>query len=95
VNENERLDDDIDAPPLGWCGDKQDHDWHVVVDKDGSYECLGHTILATGLCANKEDHVPHLVTKGTLAPFMCTADQTPREPNRSELRRNSDHRNKA
>lgn len=40
-----------------------------------------------GLCANKEDHRPHLVTEGSLAPFWCTAIQADREPFRSERRR--------
>lgn len=81
--------------PVGWCGDKQDHDWHVVVTSKSTYECLGNTFFTEGLCANKEDHVSHLVTKGTLAPFLCTADQSTREPNRSELRRNSGNRRTA
>jgi hypothetical protein len=82
------MDDDYDSSlPLGWCGDKKDHDWHVVITKYAKYECLGNQVLATGLCANKEDHGPHAVTTGSLAPFMCMADQTSREPYRSELRR--------
>jgi hypothetical protein len=33
-----------------------------------------------GLCANREDHGPHLVKEGSLAPYWCTADQSKREP---------------
>lgn len=40
-----------------------------------------------GLCANRQEHRPHLVTEGSLAPFWCTANQDDREPYRSERRR--------
>lgn len=40
-----------------------------------------------GLCAERTDHKPHTVNEGSLAPFICTADQTQREPYRSEARR--------
>lgn len=44
-------------------------------------------VLRPGLCADKMDHEPHLVTAGSLAPFWCTAVQSDREPWRSEQRR--------
>lgn len=40
-----------------------------------------------GLCANREDHAPHFHNSKTLGRFYCTADQTQREPYRSERRR--------
>lgn len=40
-----------------------------------------------GLCGVKVDHMPHTVHTGSLAPFFCTADQSQREPGRSERRR--------
>lgn len=40
--------------------------------------------FTTGLCANREDHEPHLVESGSLAPYWCTADQDRREPGYSE-----------
>lgn len=40
-----------------------------------------------GLCADKNDHDAHPVLDGSLAPFWCTADQSQREPWRSEQRR--------
>lgn len=40
-----------------------------------------------GLCAIKDDHHAHPVLDGSLAPFWCTADQSQREPWRSEQRR--------
>lgn len=40
-----------------------------------------------GLCPDREQHLPHLVTEGSLAPFYCTANQDDREPYRSERRR--------
>lgn len=43
--------------------------------------------LPHGLCAVREDHLPHVVETGSLAPFICTADQSQREPFRSEQRR--------
>ena len=38
--------------------------------------------LPDGLCGNREDHDPHMVTTGSLAPFRCTADQSARLPYR-------------
>lgn len=40
-----------------------------------------------GLCGNKEDHQPHLVETGSLAPFWCCADQEQRLPFRLERER--------
>ena len=39
-----------------------------------------------GLCGDRGEHRAHLVTEGSLAPFWCTADQTAREPGRSQRR---------
>lgn len=47
----------------------------------------GMMALPAGLCADKDDHEPHLVLVGSLAPFWCTAVQSDREPWRSEQRR--------
>lgn len=43
--------------------------------------------MRNGLCANKDDHVPHLHRSSTLGRYWCTADQSQREPYRSEQRR--------
>lgn len=43
--------------------------------------------MRRGLCAKKEDHMPHAVLSGSLAPYVCTAKQETREPYRSERRR--------
>lgn len=72
----------------------------VIPDEDLFDSVLGESVLKTdalakhkldtvpdGLCANREDHEPHLVTVGSLAPFWCTADQSQREPFRSEQQR--------
>lgn len=39
-----------------------------------------------GLCGDRSEHEPHSVTSGALAPFWCTAEQSDREPGRSERR---------
>lgn len=44
-----------------------------------------------GLCANREDHAPHVHDSATLGTFWCTADQSQREPGRSERRRHDEH----
>lgn len=41
-----------------------------------------------GLCANRDDHKPHLVREGSLAPYLCTADQSRRLPYAAERVRN-------
>lgn len=46
--------------------------------------------LPLGLCADKSEHRPHLVSSGSLAPFWCTADQSERLPFAAERRRNDD-----
>lgn len=43
--------------------------------------------LPNGLCGSKADHAPHSHASKTLGLFWCSADQTQREPNRSEARR--------
>jgi hypothetical protein len=43
--------------------------------------------LPRGLCADRSDHLPHVQETGSLAPFICSADQDDREPMRSERRR--------
>lgn len=40
-----------------------------------------------GLCANRQEHQPHLHDSASLGRFWCTADQSQREPFRSERRR--------
>lgn len=47
--------------------------------------------LPDGLCSDREDHDPHIVTSGSLAPYKCTADQSTREPNASEKARKEPH----
>jgi hypothetical protein len=37
-----------------------------------------------GLCAVREEHDPHLHMSDSLGRFLCTADQSQREPNRSQ-----------
>jgi hypothetical protein len=37
-----------------------------------------------GLCGNREEHDPHLHRSASLSEFWCTADQSQREPGRSE-----------
>lgn len=39
-----------------------------------------------GLCANREEHRPHPVFTGSLAPYWCTADQSERLPFAAERR---------
>jgi len=79
--------DDYDSSlPLWQCDNKARHDWHVVIDKVANYECMGDT-HPWGLCANKDNHRPHPVYEGSLAPFFCSAHQESREPYRSEVRR--------
>jgi len=46
-----------------------------------------HVRMRFGLCANKEDHEPHPVKTGSLAPYWCCANQCAREPYASEQRR--------
>lgn len=43
--------------------------------------------LPNGLCADREEHEPHTVQTGSLAPFVCSGDPADREPYRSEVRR--------
>lgn len=52
-------------------------------------EVVGTGEEPNGLCGNRAEHTPHLVTEGTLAPFWCTADQSTREPGRSQRRADS------
>jgi hypothetical protein len=42
-----------------------------------------------GLCPDRTDHAPHLHDSPTLGRFWCTADQSQREPGRSERRRHA------
>lgn len=44
-------------------------------------------LLPLGLCGDRECDVPHVHRSETLGVFWCTADQTQREPYRSEARR--------
>lgn len=82
---DEEPDRSVEAPGYAVYGVRADVDdtkiWeHVRI-------CQGETKPAEGLCANREDHQPHLVESGSLAPYWCTADQSRREPGRSERRR--------
>jgi hypothetical protein len=43
-----------------------------------------------GLCGDRSEHRAHLVTEGSLAPFWCTADQSTREPGRSQRRQDEE-----
>lgn len=40
--------------------------------------------LRNGLCADRADHEPHEHVSDSLGRFWCTADQSQREPLRSE-----------
>lgn len=56
-----------------------------VVDLLSFYEdVIGTGEEPDGLCANKGDHRPHLHDSASLGRFWCTADQSQREPYRSE-----------
>lgn len=60
----------------------------AVVDYLASMESvIGTGEEPDGLCANREDHQPHLHDSASLGRFWCTADQQDREPFRSERRR--------
>lgn len=60
----------------------------TLVDFLGSMESvIGTGEEPDGLCGNKEDHDPHLHDSASLGRFWCTADQSQREPFRSERRR--------
>lgn len=48
--------------------------------------------LPRGLCGNRDDHHPHIHHSTTLGTFWCTADQSQREPWRSERRRRASAR---
>jgi hypothetical protein len=45
---------------------------------------FGTGLEPDGLCAKREYHQPHLHDSDTLGRFWCTADQSQREPYRSE-----------
>jgi hypothetical protein len=49
--------------------------------------CPDEESLPLGLCDNREDHARHLHQSESLGRFVCTADQSQREPYRSEVRR--------
>jgi len=55
--------------------------------KERIQELEEHARMRFGLCANKEDHEPHPVKTGSLAPYWCCANQCAREPYASEQRR--------
>jgi hypothetical protein len=50
-------------------------------------ESVGTGLEPDGLCGNRDEHVPHLHDSETLGRFWCTADQSHREPGRSERAR--------
>jgi hypothetical protein len=54
---------------------------------DSQADVIGTGEEPDGLCADREDHRPHLHDSATLGRFWCTADQDQREPYRSEQRR--------
>lgn len=50
-------------------------------------EAVGTGQEPDGLCADRGEHRAHLHDSETLGRFWCTADQSQREPWRSERRR--------
>ena len=76
----------------GWCNVKHiddelpdDHrgaSWYFLTDRCGPL-----TAVPSGLCANRNDHKPHIHNSNTLGRFWCTADQTTRLPFAAEARR--------
>jgi hypothetical protein len=71
------------APELVEYDPEQD----VLVIRLGTIYLGEEPELPLGLCADREDHRPHRVTEGSLAPFWCTAEQSQRLPHAAELRR--------
>lgn len=57
--------------------------WAEQLDRDD----VGTGHEPDGLCADRGEHRAHLHDSGTLGRFWCTADQSQREPWRSERRR--------
>jgi hypothetical protein len=49
----------------------------------------GESLLPRGLCGDRSDHFPHEHISVTLGTFRCSADQSEREPYRSERRKRS------
>lgn len=47
--------------------------------------------VPSGLCADRNDHAPHVHESATLGTFWCTADQTTRLPFAAEARRKQSH----
>lgn len=58
---------------------------HQAADIGRRHVVERHTVR--GLCASREEHAPHLVTDGSLAPYWCTAKQSERLPYAAERRR--------
>jgi hypothetical protein len=56
----------------------------VFCGREGQHTAHGTVCPGTGLCAQKDDHPPHLVVTGSLAPYWCTAIQTDRQPFKGE-----------
>lgn len=50
-------------------------------------EVVGTGMEPDGLCGDRGEHRAHLHDSATLGRFWCTADQSQREPYRSEQRR--------
>jgi hypothetical protein len=50
-------------------------------------EAVGTGEEPDGLCADRSEHRAHLHDSASLGRFWCTADQSQREPWRSERRR--------
>jgi hypothetical protein len=58
-----------------------------TVDLGATMEDVGTGGEPDGLCADRSEHRAHLHDSSTLGRFWCTADQSRREPWRSERRR--------
>jgi hypothetical protein len=77
----------------GWKGCGYSRDTHPEVPPEyvlpgGPADCQQATGYGQrGLCGDRSPHPAHQVDEGSLAPFWCTADQSQREPYRSEARR--------
>lgn len=46
----------------------------------------GENFLKNGLCGNRDEHEPHSHTRPSLGDLWCLADESQREPARSERR---------
>lgn len=66
----------------------------ILLDSDAEADLLAwlqkvkSRDLPDGLCGNRDDHRPHRQDSESLGTFWCHADQSKREPYRSERLRN-------